>query len=103
MASELLYFGTAKPGGVVSPQDWAEFLRSVVTPLFPAGLTVWQASGQWRTADGSISREASYLLNLLHSEGEAPEAAIRSVVSEYKARFQQESVLRVKGSACVAF
>jgi Protein of unknown function (DUF3574) len=103
MASELLYFGTAKPNGVVSEQDWSEFLQSVLTPLFPAGLTVWQASGRWKAADGSISREASYVLNVVHPGSEAAEAAIRSVVSEYKARFQQESVLRVKGAACVSF
>jgi len=82
--ADLLYFGTAKPKGVVSEADWSDFLRSVVTPRFPAGLTAWPASGQWQSAD------------------EASEAAIRSIVSEYKSRFQQEAVLRIKSYACTS-
>ena len=46
-----LYFGTAKPDGVVSPADWARFLESTVTPRFPQGLTSSRTSGQWRGAD----------------------------------------------------
>ena len=45
--SDLLYFGTAKPNGVVSAQEWAQFLERTVTPRFPQGLSVWPASGQW--------------------------------------------------------
>jgi len=33
--SELLYFGTAKPAGVVSAEEWSVFLGNVVTPLSP--------------------------------------------------------------------
>ena len=59
-----LYFGTAKPGGVVSSEDWARFLESTVTPRFPKGLTSSRASGQWRGADGEIVREDSHVLQL---------------------------------------
>src|SRR5262245_9277744 len=51
--SDLLYFGMAKPtGGVVTQEEWDDFLRVTVTPRFPEGLTAWPASGQWRGADG---------------------------------------------------
>lgn len=103
LVSELLYFGTEKPGGVVTPEEWSEFLRDVVTPRFPEGLTVWPASGQWRSADGAVTREASHVLNLIHPETEAAESAVRAMVTEYKNRFRQEAVLRVKGDACVSF
>ena len=43
-----LYFGTGKPTGVVTPEEWAEFLRDTVTPRFPQGLTVSQASASTR-------------------------------------------------------
>src|SRR5262249_33834929 len=33
--SELLYFGTATPTGVVSDAEWSAFLGNVVTPRFP--------------------------------------------------------------------
>jgi hypothetical protein len=101
--SELLYFGTAKPVGVVSADDWSSFLASTVTPRFPQGLSAWQAAGQWQSADGSLTRENSFVLNLVHPEGEPAETAILAIVAEYKSRFQQEAVLRVKSHACISF
>lgn len=103
LVSELLYFGTEKPGGVVTAEEWSGFLQEVVTPRFPEGLTVWPASGQWRSAGGAVTSEASYVLNLIHPETEATESAVRAMVTEYKNRFQQEAVLRVKGDVCVSF
>lgn len=100
--NELLYFGTEKQGGVVSPQEWSAFLASAVTPRFPAGLTVWPASGQWQSADGSITREDSYVLNLVHPADTAVGRAVSSIVAEYKSRFQQEAVLRVRTYACTS-
>ena len=98
-----LYFGTAKPNGVVTPEEWAEFLRSTVTPRFPQGLTVWQASGQWRSSDGAILREESHVLNLVHPSDEPSEKAVLEIVAAYKSRFQQDAVLRVKAHACASF
>lgn len=103
VVDELLYFGTAKPGSAVTTAEWSDFLRGVVTPRFPEGFTVWQASGQWKSVDGMIARETSYVLNLVHPETEPAEAAVRAVVSAYKSRFRQEAVLRVKGYACASF
>src|SRR5512135_639429 len=89
--SDLLYFGTAKPGGVVSAAEWSDFLRDVVTPRFPAGLTAWQAAGQWRSGRGSVDREASYVLSLVHPDDAPSEEAVRAIVSAYKSRFRQEA------------
>lgn len=101
--NDQLYFGTAKPTGVVTSEEWTEFLRTAVTPRFPQGLSVWLASGQWRSADGSITHEASFVLNLVHPEDEPNESAVRAITTEYKSNFAQESVLRVKSYACVSF
>lgn len=98
-----LYFGTAKPAGVVTAEEWAEFLRSTVTPRFPQGLTVWPASGQWRGADGAVVREASYVLVLIHPDDATSEKAVLEIATTYKARFQQEAVLRVKADVCPSF
>lgn len=103
LVNDLLYFGTAKPAGVVTSEEWTEFLRTAVTPRFPRGLTVWQASGQWRSADGSIAHEASFVLNLVHPEDELNESAVRAITAAYKSSFDQEAVLRVKSYACVSF
>lgn len=100
--NEWLYFGTAKPSGSVSPEEWETFLAKSVTPRFPAGLSVWPASGQWQSAQGSIVKEATYLLNVVYPPSESSERAVRDVVAEYKLQFQQEAVLRVKSHACMA-
>ena len=102
-AVESLYFGTARPGGVVSESEWKEFVNQVATPRFPQGLTSWSASGQWRGASGVIEREASYVLHVIHPDTDADERGVVEIMREYRARFQQEAVLRVRGSACVSF
>jgi hypothetical protein len=103
MTSELLYFGSAMPQGVVSAEAWRDFVDDVVTPRFPDGLTAWPAAGQWRPAGGAVVREASTVLNIVHAADARSDAAIAEIVDAYKKRFQQESVLRVSSAACVAF
>src|SRR5436853_2433457 len=48
-----LYFGS----GEVKPEEWQEFLATVITPRFPEGLTSWPAAGQWRNDTGQIEKE----------------------------------------------
>ena len=97
---DTLYFGTAKPAGSVGADEWAAFLEQVVTPRFPQGLTVSAAAGQWRGADGTIMREATHVLHLIHTDETVHERAIADIVAAYKRRFEQEAVLRVKANVC---
>jgi len=101
--SDTLYLGTAKPGGTVTREDWDRFLRETVAPRFPEGFTQWNAAGQWRSADGAIVREASHVLVLVHPADPQAEANVRAIAAEYKARFRQEAVLRVRSAACASF
>jgi hypothetical protein len=98
-----LYFGTAKPGGVVSSEDWAKFLETTVTPRFPKGLTSSRASGQWLSVDGEIVREDSHVLQLLHPDDATTEKAIRELVEAYKTQFRQEAVMRIRSHTCASF
>ena len=98
-----LYFGTAKPDGVVTAKDWDEFLTKTVTPRFPKGLTSSRASGQWQGSDGEIRREDSHVLTLVHPNDAPSDKAIRELIDIYKVRFQQEAVLRTSGYICVSF
>jgi len=100
---DTLYFGTSKPNGVVTGEQWAKFLETVVTPLFPQGLTVSQASGQWLGSDGSIVRESTHILQLAHAGDTVNDRSVTEIAAEYKAQFQQEAVLRVRASTCVSF
>ena len=98
-----LYFGGAYPSGVVTAEQWQQFVDSIVTPRFPEGLTVLQATGQYRTHAGVIQHEPSWVLQLIHADGAQSEAAIREIRTAYRKQFEQESVLRVRTKGCVSF
>ena len=100
--AEIVYFGANKPGGVVSPEEWSTFLREVVTPKFPDGLSVWQATGQWQGGDGTLIKESTFVLSLVHAREPSFETSVRAIIAEYKARFQQEAVLRIKSHVCIS-
>ena len=100
--ADTLYFGTNKPGGVVSIDEWQDFLATGVTPRFPQGITSWRASGQWRSENGKLEHEASYVLQLVHANSADTERAVREVMTDYRKRFEQEAVLRVRLPACVS-
>lgn len=103
VVADTLYFGTNRPGGVVRDAEWQAFLAAVVTPRFPQGITSWQANGQWRSANGAIEHEASHVLQLVHADTAETERAVREVMDDYRKRFEQEAVLRVRLPACTSF
>jgi hypothetical protein len=100
---DFLYFGTAQPDGVLSAAEWATFLNNTISPLFPNGLSYTNCSGQWRDAEEQLIREACYVLQLVHEDDAASEQGIQTIIASYKARFQQQAVLRVKTPACFSF
>ncbi|MCW7538006.1 DUF3574 domain-containing protein [Aquabacterium sp. A7-Y] len=101
--NETLYFGTARPGGAVSAEDWQGFVDTAITPRFPQGLTHWPAAGQWRGASGEIERETAHVLALAHPDNATSRAAIDAIVKDYRQFFEQEAVLRVRSPACVSY
>ena len=90
-----VYFGMNTPNGVVSEAEWQDFLAKVVTPLFPEGLTVIQAQGQWLGNDGTVAKEPTRILEIVKEDPEA----IKKIASEYKVRFRQEAVLVLSSEA----
>lgn len=99
-----LFFGRSTADGrEVSDEEWAAFLAEVVTPRFPAGLTVLDAAGQWRDESGTIQRERSKVLWILAAPGEETLRLIDEISQEYEQRYDQESVLRIHGTACASF
>lgn len=105
MARLELYFGTQKPGGApVTEAEWGAFLNEEVTPRFPDGLTVLRGNGQWRNAEGIITKETSAVLVILYEPSAEKDVAIEDIRAAYKDRFDQESVMRVDaGTQCVSF
>jgi hypothetical protein len=99
-----LYFGTAKPGGVVTEAQFAAFVDEVVTPRFPDGLTLLTGYGQFRMSTGEIKQEMSHVLILFYPPGgRNSNKFIEEIRQIYKMRFEQESVLRADSTEQISF
>ena len=100
-----LFFGLGRANGPnVTEEEFRTFLAEQVTPRFPDGLTVLTGRGQFRNSSGDIEREPSKLVIILYPpDQENAHRKIEKIREEYKAAFQQESVLRADSTACVSF
>jgi len=98
-----LYFGMGRAGGEISGQEFARFLAEVVTPRFSEGLTVVEARGQWRDGRGRVVSEPTRVVVLMHRESREASGKIEEIRRMYKARFGQESVMRVDDEVKVGF
>ena len=92
-----LYFGG------IATEPWDQFLAEVVTPKFPAGLTVLDAHGQWLGRDAEVHRLPTRILLILHPGTTTTDATLEDIRREFKARFHHESVLRIDSPAKVSF
>ena len=98
-----LVFGLRGPGGVLSDREWEAFLAGVVTPRFPDGLTVMQATGQWRGTGPAVEREPSRVVEIVHKDVSEASERLDEIVAIYKARYGQESVMVTHTDARVCF
>ena len=97
-----LYFGLTRANGAISELDWQIFLRDEVTRRFPQGLTSWEAEGQWRSPGGTIDRERSKVLLLVHADTVEARGAVQEVIATYRRQFDQQSVLWESSRVCVS-
>jgi uncharacterized protein DUF3574 len=99
-----LFFGLSRSGGPdITEAEFAAFVDTKVTPRFPDGLTLLDGDGQFRLESGEIAREGSKVLILLHGGSKPESNNIEAIRTDYKAQFQQESVLRTDEVECVSF
>lgn len=92
-----LYFGQLKPdGGMVSEQQWNEFMDQHISRVFPQGSTVLSATGRWYdTAAQKLISEPSHIVTTIHPQSPKLDRQIDSLRALYKVLHQQQSVLRV--------
>ncbi len=98
-----LYFGLSKPNGVVTEEEFQNFINTEVTPRFPNGLTLLSGKGQFWDSTGTLIKEGTKILILLYTFNNENSIAVEKIREAYKKTFQQESVLRVDEQSCVSF
>lgn len=100
-----LYFGETIQGrAVVSEKDWKSFLARTITPRFPDGFTVYQATGQWQDARRhAISHENSRVIEIAAGDTPILRSRIAEIARLYRERFQQQSVGIVTSMARAKF
>lgn len=93
-----LYFGLSSADGAgVSEQQWETFLREVITPRFPDGLTVISVYGQTgTTTQQGILEERTKLLVLVHPDTPEAAASLEDIKRVYTARFNQTAVFHTR-------
>ena len=88
---------------VVDDQAWDVFVRDIVTPKFPAGLTVIDGHRQWQDASGVVERERSKVLVILAQDDEETPEKVAEVAQAYKGLFNQYAVLVTSEWTCASF
>jgi uncharacterized protein DUF3574 len=88
----------------VSEVEWSRFLDREITPRFPAGLTVFNASGQWQDkSTRKIVHEPSKIVQIVLPGEDNDIAHLNDIAEAYKTRFKQQSVGVIVRPACVSF
>ena len=83
---------------------FSRFVDREITPRFPEGLTVLDASGQWRDRRSKrIVREPSRIVQIVLPGHPEDVARLEEIAEAYKRRFKQQSVGVIVRPACVSF
>ena len=102
---EQLYFGALIPtGGMVTDSLWEDFLDREVTPRFPKGYTTLNVEGRYQYHTGEVKKEPTRMIILNYPDSEkGSERKILDILTTYRNKFSQESVLRVTTKAVTRF
>lgn len=88
----------------VSETAFRRFVDEEVTPRFPDGLTILDASGQYRDRDrGTLIREPSKLVQIATSDETGNRDKLTAIAEAYKHRFNQQSVGVILKPVCASF
>ena len=99
-----IFFGADRPGGAwVAPQEWAAFLDREITPRFPKGLTVYEAYGQMQHARGTIEKQTTRVVLLVHPDEPAVHRQIHDLIKAYQDQFKHAQVMHLHSSVQAEF
>ena len=86
-----VYCGMSSRNGEVSEEAWRRFCAKYVSTAFPDGYTVIDATGYWRSAPNTTSKERTKIL-LIVAPADA-RAKVLLVAEQYRKQFDQDSIL----------
>jgi hypothetical protein len=102
--AELVFGRRIGSRGAVGEAAWRRFVAREITPRFPEGITLIDASGQWRDpASGRIVREPATIVIIAMPGKPDDHERVDEIAGAYKTRFQQRSVGIMIRAACVSF
>lgn len=91
-----IYCGRGIPaGGQVSEQQFADFLDKVVTKEFPKGMTVFDAYGQMEKTSGTIVKQPTKVILVVHEKSGENSAKVQKVAEEYRSKFGNPQVMHI--------
>lgn len=104
LSAELLFGRKIGDRIGVSEAAFRRFVDEEVTPRFPDGLTILDASGQYRDRDrGLLIREPSKLIRIATPDETANRDKLTAIAEAYKRRFDQQSVGVILKPVCASF
>lgn len=97
-----MFFGlTDRHGKVVTEDEWQRFLADTITPRFPAGLTVFDARGQWQPPSGELKRgPVKVVMGAVSADAAKSMKLVDEISAAYAKRFNQEAVFRMAAPVC---
>jgi hypothetical protein len=98
-----LYFGLNTNDRTISVQEFTAFVDTAITPLFPEGLTRYAAEGQWRDSSGTVVKEPSMVVEIIHPDAKPYGDKLARIIASYKRAYAQESVLLVNDRPRIRF
>jgi len=100
--AELLFGLIAGGAPSVSEAEFRRFVSREVSPRFPDGLTVVNATGRWAPPAGSdIGDQPKLVMIVLHG-GADDQAKLAAIRAAYQTRYHQQSVLLPADQDCVS-
>ena len=99
-----LHFAMSMPGGkTVSNAEWQAFVDAHITPRFKHGLTVIDATRRHVNTSKKLVTQPMKIVVLIHADTPRGRIDIFNMMSAYRTRFGQASVLRVTAPVGASF
>jgi hypothetical protein len=104
LVAEIIFGRNIGDAPAVDDAAWEHFVDREMTPRFPDGLTITDATGQWREPKGgAVKREAAKHVEIAMSGRADDQKRLAALVEAYKEQFHQRGVVVIIRPACVSF